>query len=316
MRTALSVWAVVMSLWLTSPALFAGDNALTVEEEAAGWQLLFNGNDASGWKCNNDKQPSASVVEDADSEVEALARDLVESGERGHDVDTPFAWTQEDPEETNGGGPPIRDYFDGLLGWRRRGDLLAQVRQLQALRVESLLLLLQPGPLGLLLQLELARPRRTAGDHHQGNQARYVPTGHLVYARRGTLYAAPFDTDRLEVTANPVPVIVGVDVSLGSHYYDVSETGTLVYRPAPRHDRRLVLVDLDGRVEALAAPPLPYGSVRFSPDGGQLVATTDDGGTPGPLHAALDHLRAGRVATELLAKLRGLLVVERGHGAA
>ena len=63
-----------------------------------------------------------SLVDDADSEVEALARELVESGERGHDVDTPFAWTQEDPEEADGGGPPIGHYFEGLLGWRREVD--------------------------------------------------------------------------------------------------------------------------------------------------------------------------------------------------
>jgi len=41
----------------------ATDNELTPEERAAGWQLLFNGKDYAGWKCNNDK-PVASPVED------------------------------------------------------------------------------------------------------------------------------------------------------------------------------------------------------------------------------------------------------------
>ena len=36
---------------------------------------------------------------------------------------------------------------------------------------------------------------------------RYVPSGHLVYVREGTLWAEPFDLDRLEVTGPPVPVI-------------------------------------------------------------------------------------------------------------
>jgi len=35
---------------------------------------------------------------------------------------------------------------------------------------------------------------------HGGTYGRYVPTGHLVYASGGTLFAAPFDLDRIQVT--------------------------------------------------------------------------------------------------------------------
>jgi hypothetical protein len=45
-----------------SPAS-AADNELTAEEKQAGWQLLFNGQDLTGWKCNNGK-PIATKVED------------------------------------------------------------------------------------------------------------------------------------------------------------------------------------------------------------------------------------------------------------
>ena len=41
----------------------AADNQLTDEEERAGWQLLFNGKDHAGWRCNNGK-PIATPVED------------------------------------------------------------------------------------------------------------------------------------------------------------------------------------------------------------------------------------------------------------
>lgn len=44
-------------------AVSTGDNSLTAEEKKAGWQLLFNGKDYTGWKCNNDK-PIKSVVEE------------------------------------------------------------------------------------------------------------------------------------------------------------------------------------------------------------------------------------------------------------
>src|SRR5262245_27360759 len=43
-----------------------------------------------------------------------------------------------------------------------------------------------------------------------GSDARYSPSGHLIYARAGTLFAVPFDVDRLEVKGTPVPVLEGV----------------------------------------------------------------------------------------------------------
>jgi hypothetical protein len=44
-------------------AVQAADNQLTDEEKQQGWQLLFNGKDHTGWKCNNGK-PIATPVED------------------------------------------------------------------------------------------------------------------------------------------------------------------------------------------------------------------------------------------------------------
>ena len=37
--------------------------------------------------------------------------------------------------------------------------------------------------------------------------ARYLPTGHLVFLRQGTLMAVPFDLNSLDVTGQPVPAI-------------------------------------------------------------------------------------------------------------
>ena len=53
----------LFALLLPATPLIAADNELTAEEKAAGWQLLFNGHDLTGWKCNNDK-PIATKVED------------------------------------------------------------------------------------------------------------------------------------------------------------------------------------------------------------------------------------------------------------
>ncbi len=61
MRTCVSL-ALTLGL-LTSALAIAADNELTPQEKAEGWQLLFNGHDTTGWKCNNDK-PIATKVED------------------------------------------------------------------------------------------------------------------------------------------------------------------------------------------------------------------------------------------------------------
>lgn len=60
-RNAHFATAVVAALFCASAAV-AGDNELSEAEKQAGWQLLFNGHDLTGWKCNNGK-PIATPVE-------------------------------------------------------------------------------------------------------------------------------------------------------------------------------------------------------------------------------------------------------------
>ena len=56
--------------------------------------------------------------------------------------------------------------------------------------------------------------------------ARYVPTGHLVFLRRGQLMAIPFDPVRLTVNGDAVPVLDGVaQALLGSNYRSISGAG-------------------------------------------------------------------------------------------
>ncbi len=59
-RTLLAFIALALSLPGVSRA---ADNQLTDAEKAAGWQLLFNGKDLTGWRCNNGK-PIATKIED------------------------------------------------------------------------------------------------------------------------------------------------------------------------------------------------------------------------------------------------------------
>src|SRR5262249_36052113 len=43
-----------------------------------------------------------------------------------------------------------------------------------------------------------------------GADARYMPTGHLVFARGGVLYSVLFDARRLEIAGGTVPILEGV----------------------------------------------------------------------------------------------------------
>ena len=73
---------------------------------------------------------------------------------------------------------------------------------------------------------------------------RYLPSGHLVYTNKATMFAVPFDLDRLEVRGTAIPVLDDVaydPIALGAQY-DVSRTGTLVYR------RAWHFINIDGAV--------------------------------------------------------------------
>ena len=117
-----------------------------------------------------------------------------------------------------------------------------------------------------------------------GSHARYVPTGHLVYARGGVLFAVPFDLKRLEVTAGPVPIVEGVwrtpGANGGAALFNVSDTGSLIYVPGPTAawsaQSRLALIDRKGVVVPLKVPPGLYQYPRVSPDGTHLAFGTSD----------------------------------------
>jgi Tol biopolymer transport system component len=118
-----------------------------------------------------------------------------------------------------------------------------------------------------------------------GSDARYLPTGHLVYALGGTLFAVPFDPGRLEISKGATPVLEGVRRSLGgitgSAQFATSNTGSLVYIPGPASTsaaQDLALIDRKGFADALKFPSAhQYEHPRVSPDGKRVAFGTDDG---------------------------------------
>jgi eukaryotic-like serine/threonine-protein kinase len=115
--------------------------------------------------------------------------------------------------------------------------------------------------------------------------ARYVPTGHLVYAAREGVFAVAFDERRLEVTGKPVSMIAGVrrsqGRSTGATQFSVSNMGSLVFvpgavgRPEGAY-QEIVVTDRAGRVEQLPLPLGPYTELRVSPDGRRVAIAADD----------------------------------------
>jgi serine/threonine-protein kinase len=114
-----------------------------------------------------------------------------------------------------------------------------------------------------------------------GADARYVSTGHIVYAYEGTLFAIPFDLKRLQVTGGQVPILEGVRRGVGSAQYSFSNTGSLIYVPGPvggggGAQRTLAITDRKGGLERMKLPARAYSFPRLSPDRKRVAVSTDD----------------------------------------
>ena len=66
-----------------------------------------------------------------------------------------------------------------------------------------------------------------------GYYGRYVLTGHIIYMHEGTMFAVPFDRNRLEVTGSRTPILEGMTANPGDATMQVSfaTNGTLMYVP-------------------------------------------------------------------------------------
>ena len=116
-----------------------------------------------------------------------------------------------------------------------------------------------------------------------GSDARYLPTGHIVYALNDGLFAVVFDLDTLTPSGGAVPLVQGVmraaNGLTGTAHYDVSEDGTLVYVAGSivNFISTLLWTDREGREEALMLEPQDYNQVSVSPDGSRLAFSIQDG---------------------------------------
>jgi hypothetical protein len=116
--------------------------------------------------------------------------------------------------------------------------------------------------------------------------AKYVPTGHLVFMRRGTLMAVRFDAGVMRIIGQPFPVVGDVMQAFATwgpnntaaSQFDVSGSGSLVYASGgilPDLRNSLVWVDESGTERSAAPLVFPLQAPRLSPpDGRRIVYVT------------------------------------------
>ncbi len=84
----------------------------------------------------------------------------------------------------------------------------------------------------------------------EGAGARYAESGHLVFGRGSSLWAVPFDGNRMEIAGQEAPVLPSVQRDgFGTPQFGLSRDGTLVYVPAGLGtEGELVLADRAGQI--------------------------------------------------------------------
>ena len=147
---------------------------------------------------------------------------------------------------------------------------------------EWMLFTLLPEGVGSWNQAQIVVQSMTTGERvvlvNGGRDARYLATGHLVYALSGAILAAPFDPGTRRITGAAVRLVGDVfdaGTVTGAVHFDVAANGSLVYasRPGPA---LMAWVDRNGREEMIPADARPYRHPRVSPDGTRIAVEIDD----------------------------------------
>ena len=111
-----------------------------------------------------------------------------------------------------------------------------------------------------------------------GTTPQYISTGHILFARGQSLFAVPFDAERLEVTGPAVPVVEDLRVETGgAAQFAVASDGSLVYATGSGTALKLVRVDRQGNARTITETTRPvFRDPRLSPDGQRLAVSIVD----------------------------------------
>jgi hypothetical protein len=182
----------------------------------------------------------------------------------------------------------------GLLRVRETGGPVSPLTALDASRKEEFHLLptfLPDGRHFVYLRISPSAPEMSGSyvgtlDRSQTSSAQrlmpyavgltYVPggdsdPGRLLFLREGTLMAQPFDTKRLALAGNPVPIAERVGSFRDGGFFSASSNDVLVYRIA-NTDFQLAWFDRQG-ASSQASEPGAFRGAALSPDGGRAVVS-------------------------------------------
>jgi eukaryotic-like serine/threonine-protein kinase len=140
------------------------------------------------------------------------------------------------------------------------------------------------------------------------SRAQYVPgewnadvrgrSGHLLYARDGSLLAQPFDSDRLRLAGDAIPS--GQEVFqhalIGTGPFSASDNGVLASR-GKGGPTRLAFIDRSGHETGSLAAPAGFRSVRLSPDSRKVFVGAIDS------HTGMGNLWTGDLSRGVLTRL-------------
>jgi serine/threonine-protein kinase len=114
-----------------------------------------------------------------------------------------------------------------------------------------------------------------------GFNARFLPTGHIVYTQGRSLMAVPFDLDSQEVTGDPV--LVQEDILVDFYLVECAATwsnnGTFAFLEGNYEDT-LVRVERSGQEQRLLDETGYFLWPRLSSDGKRIAVTLVDGNSP------------------------------------
>jgi len=142
---------------------------------------------------------------------------------------------------------------------------------------------------------------------HGGYYGRYLPSGHLVFMRHNTLYAAPTNLKRAELTGPAVAVLNDVvgDADIGRIKFSFAETGAAVCQTGTWQPPEFSLTwrDESGRGDALPVVQGAYADPRVSFQGNGIALSVGEGSLNRRQVAILD-LPLGRSRADGLANRR------------
>lgn len=105
-------------------------------------------------------------------------------------------------------------------------------------------------------------------------------SGYLLYRRDQTLLAQPFDSDKLRVTGDPVPIAehIAINAATESPEFSASDNGILVYHMGEAAGAwDLIWYSRDGKSMGPVAPSEHFTYPSLSPDGKRVAVSLFDG---------------------------------------